>query len=605
MKIDNLTMKIAGMATARIYISQFSIFSVQHVSLLLIFALSSFAAPLFQKPGKSEMAAGKFPSLVAEYLRDLHSRHPALAAASGIHWWDGRLEDYSPEAVGAEIAAIKSFQARLEKVPPLELALSDTFDYQILASNMKARLLELEEIKSYERNPQVYNDPISTGLLQLAMFDYAPADQRLRNAIAKEKEVPRLLASARANVNHPPAVFLRVAIESFKGTLSFVQNDLPAAFALVKDQKLQSEFKKSTRTAAEAIAKYLKHLEASKPDPAATFAIGKQNYEAKLKFEEGIDIPLGTLLRIASRELTKTQEAFRETALKLDPKRDPLAVWADVQRDHPKAGTLVGEAQKQLDALWRFVDEKKIVTLPKAESPVVAPTPDFMRWSSASMWTPGPFEGRSLPARYMITDVDPKWSAEQKEEYLSSINYAQLWTTSIHEVYPGHFVQGVYLKQVKSPVRKAAALAPGSFVEGWAHYAEQMMIDEGFGGGDPRIRLGQLADALLRLCRFVAGIREHTDGMTVDQATQFFMRNGYMGETPARIEAERGTFDPMYLVYSVGKLAILKLRDDYKRERKADFSLQEFHDRLLANGNAPLWVHRQMLMPGDKGKLID
>jgi len=551
------------------------------------------------------MAAAKFPALVAEYLRDLHARHPSLAAASGLHVWDSQLEDYSSLAISAEISAIKSFQQRLEKIPPLELQLTDTFDYQILASNMNARLLELETIKSYEHNPQVYNDPISTGLLQIAMFEYAPPDSRLRSVIAKEKEVPRLLDSARSNINKPPPVFLKVAIESFKGTLGFVQADLPAAFASVKDAKLQSEFKKSTKTAADAIAKYIKHLENIKPDPAAGFAIGKENYEAKIKYEEGLDIPVATLLKIANRELAKTQDEFKKTASQIDPKRDPLSVWADVQRDHPKAGALVEEARKQLDALVRFIQEKKIVTLPRGEAPVVAPTPDFMRWSTASMWTPGPFERRSMPARYMITDVDPKWSHKQKEEYLGSINYPQLWTTSIHEVYPGHFVQGVFLKQVRSQVRRVAAIAPGSFVEGWAHYTEQMMIDEGFGGGDPKIRLGQHADALLRLCRFVVGIREHTDGMTVDQGTQFFMRNAYMGETPSRIEAERGTFDPTYLVYSVGKLAIMKLRADYKRDHHDDFSLQEFHDRLLSNGNAPLWVHRQMLLPGDKGKLIE
>jgi uncharacterized protein (DUF885 family) len=566
---------------------------------------SSTATPLQRTESKGEMAAAKFPALVAEYLRDLHSRHPALAAASGIHAWDAQLEDYSSLAISTEIAAIKLFQQRIEKIPPLELALTDTFDYQILASNMNARLLELEVIKSYERNPQVYNDPISTGLLQIAMFDYAPPESRVRSIIGKEKEVPRLLDSARSNINKPPPVFLKVSIEIFKGTLSFVQADLPAAFASVKDAKLQSEFKKSTKTAAEAIAKYIKHLESTKPDPAATFALGKENYEAKLKYEEGLDVPVATLLKIANRELSKTQEEFRKTASQIDPKRDPLSIWADVQRDHPKAGALVQDAQKQLDELVRFIQEKKIVTLPPAEAPVVAPTPDFMRWSTASMWTPGPFESRSLPARYLITDVDRKWSDKQKEEYLGSINYPQLWTTSIHEVYPGHFIQGVFLKQVKSQVRRVAALAPGSFVEGWAHYTEQMMIDEGFGGGDPKIRLGQHADALLRLCRFVVGIREHTDGMTVDQGTQFFMRNAHMGETPSRIEAERGTFDPTYLVYSVGKLAIMKLRADYKRDHHDDFSLQEFHDRLLSNGNAPLWVHRQMLLPGDKGKLIE
>ena len=573
---------------------------------LIIPALTSDAGSMLQKnESKNEMAAAKFPRLVSEYLQDLHSRHPVLAADSGLHTWDAQLEDYSPTAIAAECAAIRAFQARLEKIPPLELRLSDTMDHQILASNMNARLLELEQIKNYERNPQLYNEPIATGLLQLAMFESAAAEARLRQVIAKENLIPGLLDWARANIRKPPAVFLKVAIESFKGTQSFVQNDLPKAFASVKDQKLQSEFKKSTKKSAETIGKYIKHLQSIRPDPSATFAIGKQNYEAKLKFQEGIDIPVDTLLKIGERELSKTQEEFRRTARLIDSKRPPLAVWADVQRDHPKPGALVEEAQKQLDRLVRFIEEKKIVKLQPSNPPIVAPTPDFMRWSSASMWTPGPFERRTLPARYLITDVDPKWTERQKEEYLSSINYPQLWTTSIHEVYPGHFVQGTYLKQVGSVVRRVSALAPASFVEGWAHYTEQMMIEEGFGGNDPKLKLGQLADALLRLCRFVVGIREHTLGMTVDQGTHFFMENAYMGETPARIEAERGTFDPTYLVYSVGKLAILKLREDYRREQKQEFSLEDFHNRLLSDGNAPLWVHRQMLLPGDKGKLIE
>jgi uncharacterized protein (DUF885 family) len=406
-------------------------------------------------------------------------------------------------------------------------------------------------------------------------------------------------------VRKPPAIFVKVGTESFKGTLSFIKTDLPRAFASVKDEKLQREFKKSTKLAADAVADYIKHLERIKHDPSVGFAIGKQNYEAKLKYDEGIEIPVETLLKIANRELAKTQDKFRKTAARIDPARDAQAVWSSLQADHPKAGALVEEAQKQLSRLVRFIVEKGIVTLPEGEAPLVAPTPDFMRWSTASMWTPGPYENRPVPARYLVTDVDPKWSDKQKEEYLSSFNYPQLWSTSIHEAYPGHFVQGVYLKQVASPVRKVWALAPASFVEGWAHYTEQMMLDEGFGNGDPKMKVGQLADALLRLCRFVVAIRMHTEGMTVEQATRFFMDNGYMGETPSRIEAERGTFDPTYLVYSVGKLAILKLRDDYKRSRGAEFSLQEFHDRLLSNGNAPIRVHRQMMMPGDRGRLIE
>lgn len=554
---------------------------------------------------KSAIAAADFAKLVDDYLTDLYSRYPSIAFASGLHAWDSQLEDLSGFAIAAEVSAIKKFQSRLEKIRPLALALSDVFDYQILASNMNARLLELEVIRSRERNPLIYSRIISTALLQLAMFEHAHADARLRHVIAKQKLIPRLLSSARANIDRVPPVYLKVAKESFKGTLSFIQTELPKAFTSVKDARLESEFKKTNLKAAEAVAKYIKHLEQTKPDPSVPFAIGKRNYEAKLRSDEGIDIPLDALLRIATRELARTQGEFRKTAASIAPGRDPFQTWAEVRKDHPKAGTLVAEAQKQLEAIVRFIEEKKILTLPVKEHPVVARTPDFMRHATASMWMPGPFESRAALARYLITDVDPKWSDREKEEYLASLNYAQLWSTSIHEAYPGHYVQGAYLKQVASPLRKVWAIAPGSFVEGWAHYAEQMMIEEGFGAGDPKMKLGMLADALLRLSRFVVGIRLHTDGMSVDEATQFFMENAFMSATPARIEAERGTFDPTYLVYSVGKLALLKMREDYRRYRGAEFSLQEFHDRLLTNGNAPLWAHRRMLMPGERGKLIE
>jgi uncharacterized protein (DUF885 family) len=586
----------------------------QGVAVLLTFAfcLLPFAFTAFPVPGfaqktedKSQMAAADFPKFVEEYLLDYHSRHPSLAASSGYHAWDAQLEDYAPEAITAEMSAIKKFQTRLERIPPLQLSSSDIFDFQILASNMKSRLLELEQIKNYERNPQIYSDAISNGLLQITMFNSAPLDSRIRHVTGKEKQIPRLLDAARLNLRNVPPIYLKTATESFKGTLGFIQQDLPAAFASVKDAKLQSEFKNSTKTAADALAKFIKYLEKMKPDATASFAIGKPQFEAKLKYDEGLDIPVDTLLRIAYRELAKTQDEFRKTATKINPRLDPMLVWADLQKEHPKAGTLVAEAQKQLETIVKFIQEKNIVTLPSDETPLVAASPDFMRWSTASMWTPGPFEARKIQAQYLITDVDPKWSDNQKEEYLSSLNYPQLWSTSIHEAYPGHFVQGQYLKQVQSVVRKTAALAPASFVEGWAHYTEEMMLEEGFGGNDPKIKMGQLADALLRLCRFVVGIRLHTDGMSIEQGTRFFMENAYMGEMPSRMEAERGTFDPTYLVYTVGKLALLKLREDYKRYHREDFSLQEFHDRLLANGQAPIWVHRQMLMPGDRSKLIE
>ncbi|MBI3652621.1 MAG: DUF885 family protein [Acidobacteria bacterium] len=364
------------------------------------------------------MAAADFPKFIEDYLLDLHSRHPALAAASGIHAWDGELEDYSAAAISAEIAAIKKFQVRQEKIPRMQLTSTDLYDFQILASNMKSRLLELEQIKTYQRNPAIYSDVIANGLLQIVIYDYAPLDSRLRHAIGKEKQIPRLLDAARANLNHVPPVFLKIAIDSFTGSLGFVQKDLPKAFAAVTEAKLQSEFKKSTKVAADAFTKFIHYLEQLKADPLATYAIGKANFAAKLKYDEGIDISVEALLKIAYRELAKTQDEFRQTAAKINPKKAPMAVWAEVQKDHPKAGTLVAEAQQQLTALVKFIEEKKLVTLPSDQQPLVAATPDFMRWSTASMWTPGAFESKKIQARYLITDVDPKWTEKSAKNIL-------------------------------------------------------------------------------------------------------------------------------------------------------------------------------------------
>ena len=563
------------------------------------------AAITQQTEVKTEMAAAVFPRFVSDYINDLHSRHPLLAALSGIHAWDGQLEDYSAAALASEIAALKEFQLRLEKIPPLSLSFSDMFDYEIISSNIKARLLELEQIKEYARNPKIYADTISNQLLFAMVCEYAPLDSRLRHIIAKEKQVPRLLESARMNLKNPPFILLKISLDTFKGVLSFMQIDLPKAFIPVRDPKLQAEFKKATEAAVTAVRDFINYLEHVKPDPDATFAIGKQYLDAWLKYSEGIDVSSDTLLKISNRELSEKQEEFRKVALIIDPHKNQLAIWAKVQADHPKGGTLVSEASGQLQVLRRFIEENHLVPLPEDDPPYVAPAPDFMRSSTASVWTPGPFDQAKIRACYFIADVDPKWNDSQKEEFLSTFNYSQLWATSIHEAYPGHYVQAMYLRHVNSVVRRTRAFASKSLVEGWAHYAEQIMVDEGFGGRDPRIKLGQLSGALLRLCRSVVAIRMHTQGMTVDQATRFFKYNAYLGQTASRLEAERGTYDYGYLTYSLGKMAILKLKNDYKRYRNEDFSLYEFHDRILSNGLAPLWAQRQMIMPGDKGKIIE
>ena len=252
-----------------------------------------------------------------------------------------------------------------------------------------------------------------------------------------------------------------------------------------------------------------------------------------------------------------------------------------------------------------FLERQSLITLPPGEPITVAPTPEFYRWSFASMWTPGPFETKPTRAYYYLTDIDPSWPADRQDEHLRDFNFPTLWSISIHEVYPGHFLHYQHLRRVESKTRKSIMFALASFVEGWAHYCEQMMIEAGFGRQDYGVALGQLAEALIRLARFIVGIKLHTEDMSVEQGVRFFRDEAFLEEASARREAERGTFDPTYLVYTAGKLMLLKLRQDYKQQTGKAFSLRTFHDTLLANGTAPFWLHRQLMLGQDDGNLLE
>jgi uncharacterized protein (DUF885 family) len=354
-----------------------------------------------------------------------------------------------------------------------------------------------------------------------------------------------------------------------------------------------------------AIGSYVQYLEDElAPKARGSFRLGREMFEKKLRLEEGIGIDADKLLAIALRELKSTQEEFRTLAGRLDG-GDPAAAWKKAKEDHPGPGELARAAEEQLQELMTFVDRQAIISRPESEPVIVAPTPDFYRWSFASMWVPGPFEQKPTNAYYYLTDVDPSWSPEKQEEHLRDFNYSTLWSISIHEVFPGHFLHYQHLRRVESKVRKSIMFAPASFVEGWAHYCEQMMVESGFRRQDPTLRLGQLAEALIRLARFVVSIRLHVEDISVEQGMRFFRDEAYLEEATARREAERGTFDPTYLVYSVGKLMLLKLRRDFKEQQGTKYSQRAFHDQLLANGTATFAVHRRLMLGDSSGDLLD
>jgi uncharacterized protein (DUF885 family) len=522
-----------------------------------------------------------------------------------VHTHDDLLEDVSRNGMDSEAHALSGYLRRLDEINRDALTSVERLEHRMLTSHLQGRMFELEVVRTWERNPQVYSDLLASSLAGQTLFSHAPAPERARRVLSKLRQTPRLIQAARDNIKDPPGIFVKVGIETLRGALKFVDRDLPRAFSSIDDLHLLGDLADAQTEASQALGSYIEHLETDMaPKARASFRLGKERFEQKLKLEEGLSMPLDRLLAIAERELKSTQEQFRTLAGRKNG-GDPLEAWARTKQDHPAPGELISAGREHVEELATFIQRNGIISMPDAEPITVAPTPDFYRWSFASMWTAGPFESKPTRAYYYLTDVDPSWPPERQDEHLRDYNHPTLWSISIHEVYPGHFLHYQHLRKVESKVRKSILFAPASFVEGWAHYCEQMMVESGFGRDNYGVKLGQLAEALIRLVRFIVGIKLHTEDLSVEQGMRLFRDEAFMEESSARREAERGTFDPTYLVYAAGKLMLLKLRNDYKQQQGKSFSLRGFHDTLLANGTAPFWLHRQLLLGEDGADLIE
>jgi uncharacterized protein (DUF885 family) len=550
-------------------------------------------------------AAEPLPHFVDDYLSFLYEVHPTGATMDGVHVHDDLIEDYRRSAIDTHASALAGFARRLDGIPHANLGAREQVEHQIVAANIRARQFELEETRSWERNPHGYADTLASSLAAQAIFSYAPETDRARRVLSKLRQVPRLVQAARDNIKDPPAIYVKVGIETWRGAMSFIDTDLPRAFSRVDDLHLLGDLADACTEAVRTIGAYVDDLEREiRPKAKGTFRLGRERFEQKLRYDEGITLPVDRLLAIATRELAATQEEFRQLAGRLNG-GDPTNAWRNAKQKHPAAGTLIAAARAQLDELHTFLSRNPVVPMPDNAGVTVAPTPEFFRWSAASMWTPGPFEPKPSRAMYYLTDVDPKWEDDRKAEHLRDFNTPTLWTISIHEVYPGHFLHYQFLRKVDSKVRRSTLFAPASYMEGWAHYCEQMMIEAGFGSGDYALKLGQLAESLVRLARFIVGIRLHTEDWSVEQGVRFFRDEAFLEEASARREAERGTFDPTYLVYSAGKLMLLKLRHDWYEEQGGKPSLRAFHDAFLAQGAAPFWALRRLMLEDHQDAVLE
>jgi len=558
--------------------------------------------------------AGNFDAFV-DAIFDQHLQdNPSHGTALGFHQYDAKLENYSEKSIKEQTKWCHATLAKLAELDRSKLNSEQQTDALLIESWLHAQLLEFEDIRMWQRNPDVYASGIASSAFVIISRNYASPQERLRSLVARERQMPAVFAAARANLRNPPKVYTEVAIEQLPGTVSFFENDVPAAFKDVRDEALLAEFHASNAMVLAELRSYGEFLRHNVlPNSKGDFRIGATNYARKLQYEEMVDVPIDRLLAIGKADLIRNQKEFVQVAKLIDAAKTPEQILEEAEKDHPAADGLLQAFRDTLEGERRFILEKKIVTIPSSVLPIVEETPPFMRaLTSASMETPGPWETVAKEAFFNVTLPEKNWPAEQTRSWLEGFNRGTITSTSIHEAYPGHYVQFLVL-QVAPVSKTRKILSCGSNAEGWAHYTEQMMLDEGFGRtpGVPeekdtaflKLRLGQLQDALLRNARLVVGVEMHTGKMTFDEGVKFFENEGRQTHEVSYRETKRGTSDPTYLVYTLGKLEIMKLRADYRKKMGDKFTMQEFHDRFLQRGAPPVKVVRRELLGEDSPTL--
>ncbi len=577
---------------------------------LLPFVLAAAAlASAACSPAPKAADSGTFAQFVDRYLDDFARRHPSIAGGNGLHQHDDLLDDYSAAAISAEVAALKQDRETLRAFPATALSADERVDQKILDGVIDGWLLEQETLQNWKRNPMLYASALSDGVHNLMTMENAPAPVRMRRVISKLAAVPALLTAARTNVTNPPKIFAERGMGMMRGAAAMLGDDLPLAFASEKGTPLMDSLTAAAAAAQPLITGYADYL-AKELIPKATgdYRIGAAAVARRYRGEELIDVPLADLAAIGERELAIYQTQFNAAAARLAPGRDAQEVWREVRRDHPKRGDVVAATQKLVDSLTAFVIAKGLAVVPDGERVVVAPAQPF-DLGFASMHASPPLENPPVKSFYYITDARAEMPVAEQEAWLERYNYASLINTSVHEAMPGHWLHSTYMRKTPGKVRRIwiglnPFPQPSSGQDGWAHYSEQLMVEEKFGGGDPRLEMAQLSDALTRVCRLLSGIRVHASEWTLADAQRCFEERAYVPTSAAKREAERSTYDPTYGGYFLGKRGILTLRRDVAAKLGPKFNLRSFHEQLMTNGIAPIWAHRQLFLPNDTAAVI-
>lgn len=559
-------------------------------SAILLGACASQPQPAPEPAATSpEDAAAAFDALVEEYIAAYLEATPPRATSLGVHDYDDRLPDMTQAGREAWLTKNRAWLLALGQIPREALDEVRRFDHQILEHQLRGTLLEIEQVRGWEKNPRIYNAVAAWSVSSLADRAFAPMDERLANLSARLGGFEAHFAAARANLkaSEVPPLWVELALNGTKGTITFLRENLMQALEAQgyadADPQVRQEFETARADAIATVEAFRAWMESDlQPAAAGDFRLGPEVFEKKLLYDEFFDLTCDELEVMNEKAIAFYKDWVARVAAEVDPDRAPADVMAEITEDFPSPEQLISTAEALVVDAQAFVKENEIIPLPSEKLPTVRPTPEYRRMSFASMESPGPFETAVQEAFYNITNVDPEWDAERQKQHLTYFNYPGLLGISVHEAMPGHYVHGLYKQQSPSKLRQI--FVPASLSEGWAHYVEQMMLDEGFGGGDPKVRLGQLRRALQRHARWHAGVQMHCFGETVEDAAERFQEIAYFAEFPALRETQRGTYNPTYLYYALGRIEILRIRDALKEKQGDAFDLGEFHRNLLVRG---------------------
>jgi len=547
----------------------------------------------------STASNAKWDSYVEQFLTDYFTANPTVAVIQGRHEFDGKFPDWSSDGLNKEIGRLKAEREKASAFKDDQLDERQRFERDYLIAQIDKDIFWRETADQPHINPYYYADAIDPDVY--VSREYAPLETRIKAYTTYAKNVPAALEQVKANLKPPLAMnLIKIGRQTIGGLADFYEKDVVKIFEPVKDQQSQTDFKAANEAATKAIRDFDSWLGSQEATATNNFALGPDKFKAMLKQTEGVDIDLAQLEEIGKKDLQRNLDAMKVECDKFAPGMTLIECSNKASEHKAEGSDVVQAATAQLAELRKFIQEKDVVTVPGTEECKVAQAPPYKAWNFAYINIPGPYE-TNLPSIYYVSPPDPKWDKKKQDEYVPG--KGSLLFTSVHEGYPGHFLQFLHANRSKS--KFGQVFVGYAYAEGWAHYTEEMMYDAGLGANDPELHIGQLQEALLRDVRFISAIGLHTKGMTVEESKKMFLEQGLRSEGEAEQQSARGTFDPAYLNYTMGKLMIKKLREDWTASRGGRSAWKQFHDAFLSYGGPPIpLVRKAMMGKDDKGSLF-